>query len=191
MILLISLLLILIIHELGHFIVAKLCNCQVDEFSLGFGKKIIGKQIGKTYYQIRWILIGGENRLKGELDYSNDNDAFLNLTLKKKIFITIAGLIINYIAGIITLIIGWNNGNEFLLKFGFLSLGIAILNSIPTLPCFDGSYLIYYPIILKKLGKKEGIKAIKLIVEIAIKIAIVINILCIPLLVWMIIKGMI
>jgi regulator of sigma E protease len=55
-------------HELGHFLLAKLFNVKVLKFALGFGPKIVWKQIGETEYSIRWILLGGFVKLLGEDD---------------------------------------------------------------------------------------------------------------------------
>lgn len=55
------------VHELGHFWVAKLCNVKVLKFSIGFGPKIIGFRRGETDYQIAWIPLGGYVRMAGEL----------------------------------------------------------------------------------------------------------------------------
>ena len=55
------------VHELGHFWVAKLCNVKVLKFSVGFGPKILGFRRGETEYQIAWIPLGGYVRMAGEL----------------------------------------------------------------------------------------------------------------------------
>ena len=51
--------LLIAVHELGHFLAAKVCGVGVDEFSLGMGPKIISKEYKGTIYSVRWILIGG------------------------------------------------------------------------------------------------------------------------------------
>ncbi len=54
------------VHELGHFWVAKLCNVKVLKFSIGFGPRIVGFRRGETEYQIAWIPLGGYVRMAGE-----------------------------------------------------------------------------------------------------------------------------
>ena len=54
------------IHELGHFLLAKKLGVGVITFSLGFGPKLIGKKIGETQYQISAIPLGGYVKLIGE-----------------------------------------------------------------------------------------------------------------------------
>ena len=50
---------IIIVHELGHFLVAKKNGIQVDEFCIGLGPTVIGKQIGDTFYSIHLLPFGG------------------------------------------------------------------------------------------------------------------------------------
>ena len=57
--------LIVFIHELGHFITAKMSGMQVDEFAIGFGPAIFKVQKGETLYSIRIIPLGGFNRIAG------------------------------------------------------------------------------------------------------------------------------
>jgi regulator of sigma E protease len=54
------------VHELGHFIFAKLCKVGVLEFSIGFGKKLWAKRIGETRYAVRLIPLGGYVRMAGD-----------------------------------------------------------------------------------------------------------------------------
>lgn len=57
---------LIFVHELGHFLVAKLLNVKVEKFSLGFGPKLIGKQIGETEYLISAFPLGGYVKMFGE-----------------------------------------------------------------------------------------------------------------------------
>lgn len=57
---------LIFVHELGHFIVAKLFNVKVEKFSLGFGPKLFGKQIGETEYLISAFPLGGYVKMFGE-----------------------------------------------------------------------------------------------------------------------------
>ena len=67
------------VHELGHFIVAKLCGVRVHTFSVGFGQPIFSKTIGETEYRIAWLPLGGYVRLHGMLaefgEVSDDSTA--------------------------------------------------------------------------------------------------------------------
>jgi regulator of sigma E protease len=59
---------IVLTHELGHFLMAKLTHCYVKEFGIGFRPRIWGKKIGETIYSINAIPFGGFNDISGEVD---------------------------------------------------------------------------------------------------------------------------
>ena len=68
-------------HELGHFTAARFFGVQVDVFSIGFGKKLITKQIGKTEWTLSMIPLGGYVKMKGQDDsdpsfVSYDEDSY-------------------------------------------------------------------------------------------------------------------
>ena len=57
---------LIFVHELGHFLLAKALGVKVERFSLGFPPKMIGKQIGETEYVLSWIPLGGYVKMFGE-----------------------------------------------------------------------------------------------------------------------------
>lgn len=57
--------LVVFVHELGHFVTAKLTGMQVDEFAIGFGPKLCSCRYGKTVYSLRLIPLGGFNKIAG------------------------------------------------------------------------------------------------------------------------------
>jgi regulator of sigma E protease len=59
---------LIIVHELGHFIAAKATHNYVEEFGIGFPPRLWGKKWGETIYSINWIPFGGFNKLSGEID---------------------------------------------------------------------------------------------------------------------------
>lgn len=65
------------VHELGHFLAAKLFRMRVDRFSIGFPPRAFGKLIGETDYCVSWIPIGGYVKIAGMIDESFDTE-FLN-----------------------------------------------------------------------------------------------------------------
>jgi len=68
---------LVLVHELGHFLAAKLFGMRVDRFSIGFPPRAFGKKIGDTDYCISWIPIGGYVKIAGMVDESFDTE-FLN-----------------------------------------------------------------------------------------------------------------
>lgn len=93
-------LLMVVIHEFGHFIVAKLSGVRVNEFSIGFGPKIFKKQGKETLYTIRLIPFGGFCAMEGEDEESSDQRAFCNKHPIKRFLIVAAGAVFNLILGL-------------------------------------------------------------------------------------------
>lgn len=93
------------IHELGHFLAAKISGIRVDEFAVGMGPKILSKQKGETLYSLRLIPIGGFCALAGEEEESQDPRAFNNAGFWPKIFTMAAGAMNNFIFGLIVCIL--------------------------------------------------------------------------------------
>lgn len=92
---------LIFIHELGHFIAAKLSGVQVNEFSMFMGPAIFKKQKGETLYSIRCIPIGGYCAMEGEDGESDNPRAFGKAAWWKRLIILIAGSGMNFIAGIL------------------------------------------------------------------------------------------
>ena len=80
---------LIFIHELGHFIAAKVFGVQVNEFSLFMGPAIFKKQIGQTLYSIRCIPIGGFCAMEGEDESSDNPHAFPNAVWWKRIILSL------------------------------------------------------------------------------------------------------
>lgn len=93
--------LIIGIHELGHFLSAKLFKVKVNEFSLGMGPAIFKKKKGDTIYSLRCLPIGGFVSMEGEDEESEDENAFCKKKWWKKFIIVAAGAIMNLILGFI------------------------------------------------------------------------------------------
>lgn len=89
--------LIVMIHEFGHFIVAKLSGIRVEEFAIGMGPKLFGKKKGDTLYSLRAIPIGGFCKLTGEDEASQDDKAFNNKSLLTRMGVIFFGPLMNFI----------------------------------------------------------------------------------------------
>ena len=92
---------LIIIHEGGHFLVAKLCKVKVNEFSIGFGKVLWKKQGKETLYSLRLIPLGGFVQMEGENEESDDVRSFTNASIPKRIAIVAAGAIVNIVFGVL------------------------------------------------------------------------------------------
>lgn len=88
---------IVLIHEGGHFITAKLTGMRVDEFAVGFGPKLGGLKKGETLYSLRAIPLGGFNRIAGmdSSDKTDDPRAFVNRPVWARLLVIAAGSISN------------------------------------------------------------------------------------------------
>ena len=89
------------LHEFGHFIVAKALNFKILEYAIGFGPEIFKKQKGETLYAVRAVPLGGFCKFEGEEEQSEDPRAFSNQAVWKRILVVIAGGIFNVILGFI------------------------------------------------------------------------------------------
>lgn len=93
---------LVLIHEGGHFLVAKFFKVQVNEFSIGFGKELISTKKKETKYVLRMIPFGGYVSMLGEEERSSEQGSFSELPVPKRIAIVAAGGLVNIVFGIIT-----------------------------------------------------------------------------------------
>ncbi len=182
---LLSLILIILIHEAAHLIVAKSVGCKVEVFSIGFGKPtLFKKELWGTMFKITPWVIGGYCQLKDELSVSNSLDAFTNLKYWKKVAIALAGVSVNIGLGLISIFLGIHFNLYVLFYFGYLNLILGIGNLIP-IPALDGSYPIFM-LLEKFINKEKAIKIINTVMRIFFIILMLSNILLLP---WFFTKG--
>ena len=88
---------LVVVHELGHFIVAKLFRVRVLEFGIGFPPRAkVLRDVGETVYTLNWLPIGGFVKLEGEDgDEAEDPRSFAAQGLPKKLLILVAGVVMN------------------------------------------------------------------------------------------------
>jgi regulator of sigma E protease len=91
---------LIFVHELGHFLFAKIANVKVLKFSLGFGPRVLGRKYGETEYQISAVPLGGYVKMLGEesVDEITDEDrprAYNAQSAPKRILIVLAGPFFN------------------------------------------------------------------------------------------------
>ena len=91
----------MIIHEFGHFIIAKKFGVRVDEFGIGYPPRIFGKKFGETIYSVNWIPLGAFVRIYGEEGGLDDYKSFSNLKIWKRVLIIIGGVAAFWLASII------------------------------------------------------------------------------------------
>ena len=121
-----SLSLLIVLHELGHFIPAKLFKTRVEKFYLFFDYKfsIFKKKIGETVYGIGWIPLGGYVKISGMIDESMDTEQmalppqpweFRSKPAWQRLIIMLGGVFVNFILGIfIYIMLMYAYGEKFL-----------------------------------------------------------------------------
>ncbi|MGN0615984.1 M50 family metallopeptidase [Ruminococcus flavefaciens] len=97
--------LIVTVHEFGHFICAKLSGIKVLEFSVGMGPKLLQKHKGETKYSLRALPVGGYCAMEGEDSTNSDPRSFRNAKLWKRMIVLVAGAAMNFVLGIVMLMI--------------------------------------------------------------------------------------
>jgi regulator of sigma E protease len=104
-----------VVHEFGHFAVAKLCGVRVESFSVGFGPRLFGIKHGDTDYKVCLLPIGGYVKMTGENpgedQPANDPGAFSSHPRWQRMLIGVAGPAANFILAFVVMILyfGWIN----------------------------------------------------------------------------------
>jgi regulator of sigma E protease len=94
---------LIVIHELGHMLVAKAMGVKVTEFAVGFGPPLLKKKLGKTAYSIRIILLGGFVKMAGMNDEEEGPESYNSKSAWRRAFIILAGPLANLLAAVLIL----------------------------------------------------------------------------------------
>lgn len=104
--------LLIVIHELGHFIMAKANGIKVNEFAIGMGPQLFKIQGKETVYSLRLLPIGGYVQMHGEEEAIDDERSFSAKSPLRRISVIVAGVIMNMLLALIIFTVFFN-------KFGF------------------------------------------------------------------------
>lgn len=99
----ISLILLLIIHELGHFLLAKKFGIKVEEFGIFYPPRIYGKKFGQTIYSINLLPFGAFVKILGEEERKDDPDSFSSRPFWQKSLVIIGGVVSFWLVSILLL----------------------------------------------------------------------------------------
>ena len=88
---------VIIVHELGHFVAAKLNGIMVEEFSVGMGPRIISTQRGETLYSLRVVPFGGSCMMEGEDEGNTGEGSCNSKSVWRRIAVIAAGPLFNFI----------------------------------------------------------------------------------------------
>ncbi|RZJ29712.1 MAG: RIP metalloprotease RseP [Flavobacterium sp.] len=138
---LLSLSLLIVLHELGHFIPAKLFKTRVEKFYLFFDAKfsLIKKKIGETEYGIGWLPLGGYVKIAGMIDESMDKEQmalppqpweFRSKPAWQRLIIMLGGVTVNFILAFLIYIGMTYVYGDFYLKNNELKDGVWVTNSV-------------------------------------------------------------
>jgi regulator of sigma E protease len=108
--------LMVVVHEFGHFLVAKLCGVRVEAFSVGFGPRLFGVKYGETDYKVCLLPLGGFVKMTGETPGEDQNvddpGAFMNHPRWQRMLIGVAGPVFNFLLAFVLMLIYFNFINE-------------------------------------------------------------------------------
>lgn len=134
--------LIIIVHEGGHFVAAKLMGVDVTEFAIGMGPKLISFTRGGTRYSLRLIPFGGYCQMVGESEEADGDGSFSTKKVWQRIVIVVAGAIMNLILGLVIVLImtGSQNliGTPTVAKFDNNAVSATALKAGDTIKAIDG-----------------------------------------------------
>lgn len=161
LIFIVILVVLVVSHEFGHFIVAKMNNIRVDEFSFGFPPKLFGKKIGETTYNFNLLPLGGYVKILGENldedDFSNKEkskekleEESRSLAYKPKYIqalVLVAGVVMNFL-------VAW-----LLLSVGYMSGLPSSVSTAPNGINVENQYLTITSVLKESPADKAGIKA--------------------------------
>ena len=110
---------LIFVHELGHFVTAKLSGVQVNEFALFMGPALWKKKKGETTYSLRCSPIGGYCAMEGEDEDSDNPRAFGRAKAWKRLIILAAGSFMNFVCGflILLIVLSVTNGSFYTREF--------------------------------------------------------------------------
>lgn len=104
---------LIFVHELGHFIAAKLLGVKVNEFAICMGPAIVQKTVGETTYSLRCIPIGGYCAMEGEDEASDSPRAFTSARWWKRLIILAAGSFMNFVTGFVIVLLVFSSAQAF------------------------------------------------------------------------------
>lgn len=152
LIFIVILLVLVVSHEFGHFIVAKKSGIRVDEFSFGFPPKLFGKKIGETSYNLNalpfggYVKIFGENGDDGDISEDDKKRSFVHKPRYIQALVLVAGVVMNFL-------VAW-----LLLSVGFMSGLPSSASVAPTGSNVSNQYLTVTSILKDSPAEKSGMK---------------------------------
>ncbi|MBI2343134.1 MAG: RIP metalloprotease RseP [Deltaproteobacteria bacterium] len=108
--------LLVLVHEWGHFVMARAAGVRVETFSIGFGRTVVSRERGATTYKIGWLPLGGYVKMAGEDPAepaaANDPGAYASKPVRKRLLIVLAGPIMNILLAAVIMPVTFLIGRE-------------------------------------------------------------------------------
>ena len=150
---LLSLSLLIVLHELGHFIPAKLFKTRVEKFYLFFDYRfsLFKKKIGDTVYGIGWIPLGGYVKISGMIDESMDKEQmekpaqpweFRSKPAWQRLIIMLGGVTVNFLLGIFIYIMMFNVWGDDYVGINDVKQGFSVVDEFKSLGFKDGDKIL-------------------------------------------------
>lgn len=117
---------LVLVHEFGHFVLAKRAGMKVEEFGFGFPPRMFGWKKGETVYSINWIPFGGFVKILGEDGDTREPRSFASASLSNRILVLIAGVVMNFLLAAVLLMVV----NFFGLRIGLIDGEIGSAKNI-------------------------------------------------------------
>lgn len=147
------------VHELGHFVMARLNGVFVEEFAIGFGPKIWGKKIGDTLYRINVIPLGGYVKMLGDTDgtsftqdkaFQSNPQSLLSKSIGQRMQIVLGGVVVNFFVAVIIFYL-------YLALVGFKPDPIAKIVDYNFWGADQSEHLVYIGLVEDGAADKAGI----------------------------------
>jgi len=162
---------LIIVHEFGHFIIAKKVGVRVEKFSLGFGPQLLKRKIGDTEYSLSAIPLGGYVKLAGDNleEYKGRPDEYLSKKTSQRAAIIFCGPLLNYVLGFLCLWFVFFSGYPMLTtKVGNLIAGFgaqqAGIKPGDRIVAVDGKRIAFWDEMQKIIQSKKYASNVNLVV---------------------------
>jgi membrane-associated protease RseP (regulator of RpoE activity) len=162
---------VILIHESGHYLVARVLRCRVLEFSIGFGPeaKYLGTYKG-TDFVVRWIPVGGYVYID-DLEANLEHTKWFRLTLLRNIIVYAAGPLANIVGAVVVLAVYGIVGQDYvqgtpwfsmvdswMTSFTFMSIVIVFFNLLPIPPLDGGRIMLAFIEMVRRRTINAGCK---------------------------------
>ena len=133
-----SLMGLIILHEFGHFILAKIFGVKVEEFGIGYPPRLIGKRFGETLYSLNLLPFGAFVKIPGEIGKTDDKRSFSSQSVSKRILIVLGGVLSFWVISAILFSIVFTLGTRMAIEdtenFNLVSPKVQIAQIAPNSP---------------------------------------------------------